>query len=100
MRSIWVRIAPSPTRARLRVGPPHRRPPARRLEAPALWRGLPSRAASCVDALAATSGMDSFGGRELDGPLLCTVQCVDRRAFRRRDELADLGESPLFEEAP
>jgi hypothetical protein len=44
--------------------------------------------------------MDSFGGRELDGPLLCTVQCVDRRAFRRRDELADLGESPLFEEAP
>jgi hypothetical protein len=49
--------------------------------------------------------MDSFGGLELDGPPLYTVQCVDRRAYRRRDglgglgEFADLGQMLLFEVA-
>mgnify|MGYP000863155139 CR=1 FL=1 len=120
MRSIWVGIDPSPTgtrvlalagagetllKARLRARPQHLTAPARLLEALALWQGLPSRAALCVDDPAATSVMDSFGGLELDGPPLYTVQCVDRRAYRRRDglgglgEFADLGQMLLFEVA-
>jgi len=120
MESIWVCIDPSPTetrvlalagagktllKARLCPAPRHARAPAALLEALALWQGAPIRAALCVDDPAATSVLESFGGLELDGPPLYTVQCVHRRAYRRRDglsglgEFADLGQLLLFEVA-